>query len=114
MSYVVKGVDRILTSDQRQRYSRYLPLQGPNFAGPSMTPSPPDTVATRRKDGKTSRTNAEGQAGNRRSTMNSRDAAYDEAEQLQRAIEESKKEGTNINTSESARRGKRSRSDTEP
>jgi hypothetical protein len=46
--------------------------------------------------------------------MNSRDAAYDEAEQLQRAIEESKKEGAATNTSDSTRRGKRTRSDSEP
>lgn len=52
-------------------------------------------------------------AGNRRSTMNSRDAAYDEAEQLRRAIEESKKEGGAPETSTSISKGKRSRSDSE-
>lgn len=45
--------------------------------------------------------------------MNSREAAYDEEEQLRRAIEESKEE-TKINPDDLAsRRGKRSRSDSE-
>lgn len=49
----------------------------------------------------------------RRSTMNSRDAAYDEEELIRRAIEESK-EDNQLDTDEaSVRRGKRSRSDSE-
>lgn len=44
--------------------------------------------------------------------MNSRDSAYDEAEQLRRAIEESKKE-VKVTNSEFGRKGKRSRSDSE-
>ena len=114
VSFVFKYMGRALTRDQRQRYSRYLPLQGSTLTSSSTAPSPLDNVSTRRKDGKASRTNAESLAGNRRSTMNSRDAAYDEAEQLQRAIEESKREGAATNISDSTRRGKRSRSDTEP
>lgn len=114
MSSVFDYMGLTLTLDQRQRYSRYLPLQGSAFTASSTTSSPQDTTSTRRKDGKASRTNAESLAGNRRSTMNSRDAAYDEAEQLQRAIEESKKEGAATNTSDSTQREKRSRSDSEP
>lgn len=45
--------------------------------------------------------------------MNSRDSAYDEAEQLRRAIEESKKEAGAPDVEGSTRRGKRSRSDSE-
>ena len=62
------------------------------------------------KDGRTARGNAGALPSKRRATMNSRDSAYDEAEQLRRAIEESKKEagGEGI-----TRRGKRSRSDSE-
>ncbi|KAL2360847.1 hypothetical protein RJZ56_006294 [Blastomyces dermatitidis] len=48
----------------------------------------------------------------RRSTMNSRDAAYDE-EQLRRAIEESKEDTKSITDDLGSRRGKRSRSDSE-
>lgn len=114
MSFIFEYLGRALTLDQRQRYSRYLPLQGSAFTASSTTPPPQDTISTRRKDGKASRRNTESLAGNRRSTMNSRDAAYDEAEQLQRAIEESKKEGAVTNTSDSTRRGKRSRSNSEP
>ncbi|KAL5334350.1 hypothetical protein BJX70DRAFT_402645 [Aspergillus crustosus] len=47
----------------------------------------------------------------RRSTMNSRDAAYDEEEQLRRAIEESKEDTKSLDGDEAAlRRHKRSRS----
>ena len=49
----------------------------------------------------------------RRSTMNSRDAAYDEEEQLRRAIEESKEGNTSSPEEATTRRGKRSRSDSE-
>jgi hypothetical protein len=45
--------------------------------------------------------------------MNSRDAAYNEAEQLQRAIEESKKIGNVPNTDENPRKNKRGRSESE-
>jgi hypothetical protein len=45
--------------------------------------------------------------------MNSREAAYDEAEQLRRAIEESKKEGTAASETAASKRNKRSRSDSE-
>lgn len=45
--------------------------------------------------------------------MNSRDAAYDEAEQLRRAIEESKKELGGSVGDEKTRRNKRSRSDSQ-
>lgn len=45
--------------------------------------------------------------------MNSRDAAYDEEEQLRRAIEESKEETRAANEEVANRRGKRSRSDSE-
>ena len=74
---------------------------------------PQDASPTKPKGSRSSRTNAEIIAGKRRSTMNSRDAAYDEAEQLRRAIEESKKEGEAPSASVSTRRGKRSRSDSE-
>lgn len=60
-----------------------------------------------------SRPSAEALAHKRRSTMNSRDAAYDEAEQLRRAIEESKKEGGAPSVENGSRRNKRSRSDSE-
>lgn len=45
--------------------------------------------------------------------MNSRDAAYDEEEQLRRAIEESKEDNKPAGDDIAARRPKRSRSDSE-
>lgn len=49
----------------------------------------------------------------RRSTMNSRDAAYDEEELIRRAIEESKEDTKSLPDDTSIRRGKRSRSGSE-
>ena len=45
--------------------------------------------------------------------MNSRDSAYDEAEQLRRAIEESKRESAAAINAAGSRKGKRSRSASE-
>lgn len=53
-------------------------------------------------------------AGKRRSTMNSRDAAYDEAEQLRQAIEESKKYGDVANGGTGNPKSKRRRDESEP
>ena len=114
--YVILGPNKcfwVNELDCRQRYSRYLPVQEPNSAQQSPTPTPNDDFLKRSKEGRASRVNAESIASKRRSTMNSRDAAYDETEQLRRAIEESKNEGGAPSTSASTRRGKRSRSDSE-
>lgn len=79
----------------------------------SPSPAPQDSLSTKPKSSRSSRANAESLSGKRRSTMNSRDAAYDEAEQIRRAIEESRKDGDAPGTSVSTRRGKRSRSESE-
>ena len=96
----------------RQRYSRYLPLRLSPLPQSSPTSPTLEDSSKKIKEGRSSRANAEPHAGKRRATMNSRDSAYDEAEQLRRAIEESKKEVKNTN-SELGRKGKRSRSDSE-
>ena len=64
------------------------------------------------RDGRKSLANADNTSKGRRSTMNSRDAAYEE-EQLRRAIEESKREGGASGTTTGKRKGKRSRSESE-
>ena len=66
------------------------------------------------KDGRKSLGKADNISKGRRSTMNSRDAAYEE-EQLRRAIEESKREGgaSAPATTTGRRKGKRSRSESE-
>lgn len=93
-----------------QYSSLYLPI-APSSPAVSSRASSRDT-SKRVKDPK-SRSNDSAANIKRRSTMNSRDAAYDEEELIKRAIEESKEE-TKSNGDESAkRRGKRSRSDSE-
>ena len=95
-----------------QKYSCYLPaLEEPSFQA-SPEPSPLGTVLRKGKEGKSTRPSAEALAQKRRSTMNSRDAAYDEAEQLRIAIEESKKEGGAADIGNGLRT-KRSRSESE-
>ncbi|KAL8673874.1 MAG: hypothetical protein Q9168_001694 [Polycauliona sp. 1 TL-2023] len=98
-----------------QRYSNYRPVQDTPSPQPSLSPQSPqlqNPSPKKSKEGRSSRTNAERLAGNRRSTMNSRDAAYYEAEQLRQAIEESKKDST-TGASSISRKGKRSREDDE-
>lgn len=98
-----------------QRYSHYLPL----YQSLSRTTS---RAASFSKDGgsksprasKSGRPSSSLQSAKRRSTMNSRDAAYDEEEQLRRAIEASKGEKSGESTDGGGtRRGKRGRSDSE-
>ena len=93
-----------------QKYSRYLPVQEVDSLPTSPEPSNRDSNSRKSKDAK-ARPSAEALAHKRRSTMNSRDAAYDEAEQLRKAIEESKKERGSVDNG--SRRDKRSRSESE-
>lgn len=94
----------------RQNSSRYLPVY--EEASPKTSPSPsnpdPDSKAT--KDNKSSRQSGMSLSTKRRSTMNSRDAAYDEEEQLRMAIEQSKGQSADENLD---KRRKRGRSDSE-
>jgi len=97
----------------RQKYSHYLPL----YQTLSRTTS---RAASFSKDGtrsprgsKSGRLSSSLQSAKRRSTMNSRDAAYDEEEQLRRAIEASKGEKSGESMDGSIRRNKRGRSDSE-
>jgi hypothetical protein len=99
--------------ERRQRFSHYLPL----YQSLSRTTS---RAASFSKDGtrsprgsKSGRPSSSLQSAKRRSTMNSRDAAYDEEEQLRRAIEASKGEKSGESTDGGTRRGKRGRSDSE-
>lgn len=108
-----KDLHRIYTAPNGQRYSHYLPL----YQSLSRTTS---RAASFSKDGtrsprgsKSGRPSSSLQSAKRRSTMNSRDAAYDEEEQLRRAIEASKGEKSGESTDGGTRRGKRGRSDSE-
>lgn len=73
-----------------QRWSRYLPVVGPVSSKASPTSSHPRETEMKSSRSKTAAQNSLAQSSKRRSTMNSRDAAYDEEEQLRQAIEESK------------------------
>ncbi|KAE8147883.1 hypothetical protein BDV25DRAFT_159394 [Aspergillus avenaceus] len=90
--------------------SQYLPVAPPLSA--SSRESSRDN-SKRSKDSKQRQNESATGNPKRRSTMNSRDAAYDEEEQLRRAIEESKEEVKPASEEVAARRGKRSRSDSE-
>ena len=80
---------------------------------PQTSPVPAAKEKSKKpRDGRKSQANADNTSKGRRSTMNSRDAAYEE-EQLRRAIEESKREGGAPGTTTGRRKGKRSRSEGE-
>jgi hypothetical protein len=96
----------------RQRYSHYLPLKRQsrttsraaslNKDGPR---SPPKD-----KESRNGRAPSNTQTQKRRSTMNSRDAGYDEAEAIRRAIEASKEDAAPDAVDSISRRAKRGRS----
>ena len=93
-----------------RQYSIYLPVQDSDFDTASPELKPKD-VSKQTREGKPIRNDLEKVVKGRRATMNSRDSAYDEAEQLRRAIEESKRDSM-IKTN-GQRKGKRSRNDSE-
>lgn len=94
----------------RQYSSTYLPVAPVSSPPASSRESSRDNDSRRSKNSKrySDATNPK-----RRSTMNSRDAAYDEEEQLLRAIEESKEDNKSVTDEGATRRAKRSRSDSE-
>ena len=109
---------------RRQRYSHYLPLkrQSRNTSRATSlikerTRSPRGEKEKDTKEPKEPRngrnSSATHSASKRRSTMNSREAAYDEAEAIRRAIEASKEDAQPDQPDGSVRRAKRGRSDSE-
>ncbi|KAL2812361.1 hypothetical protein BJX63DRAFT_432624 [Aspergillus granulosus] len=105
-----KDLHKIRSETNGQYSSQYLPV----------VPIPSSAITSRessRDNAKRSKEQKSGQSDTfpnpkRRSTMNSRDAAYDEEELIRRAIEESK-EDNKADGEEGSRRPKRSRSDSE-
>jgi hypothetical protein len=103
----------LMLLDNRQMYSKYLPV---TEMSPKTSRGSSQSKEFEFKDPKTKsgRLSVLSRGGKRRSTMNSRDAAYDEEEQLRRAIEASKGNGKlSIDGESSVKRGKRGRSDSE-
>ncbi|KAF7712310.1 Uncharacterized protein PECH_003611 [Penicillium ucsense] len=106
-----KDLHRIRGEPNGQHSSTYLPVAPASSPAPSSRASSHDT--SRRSRDLKSRGSEGASNPKRRSTMNSRDAAYDEEELIRRAIEESKEE-TKSNEDETAPRvSKRSRSESE-
>ncbi|TQS36633.1 hypothetical protein Golomagni_02910 [Golovinomyces magnicellulatus] len=107
-----KDLHKIFTASNGQRYSHYLPLHQnvarigsrSNLLSKEEIKSPSGV-----KSGRLS--SLQSANAKRRSTMNSRDAAYDEEEQISKAIEASKDVKNIENNYVNSRRGKRSRSD---
>ncbi|KAI9802603.1 MAG: hypothetical protein M1833_001677 [Piccolia ochrophora] len=105
-----RDLHKISTAPNGQRYSRYLPVLGPLSPGPSRA-----TSHSKDADPKVGKEKGNRAAllagGKRRSTMNSRDAAYDEDEMVRIAIAKSKAEKAGAQNENGSRKGKRSRSD---
>ncbi|KAG9242275.1 hypothetical protein BJ878DRAFT_482166 [Calycina marina] len=109
-----KDLHRIYTAPNGQRYSHYLPLYESRSRATSRGASFPKDGTRSPRGSKNGRLSSSAQSAKRRSTMNSRDAAYDEEEELRRAIEASKGQKSEEGTEGSGSgRGKRGRSDSE-
>ncbi|KAK5990982.1 Putative histone deacetylase complex subunit cti6 [Cladobotryum mycophilum] len=107
-----KDLHKIHSASNGQKYSKYLPLNRPSRTTSRATSITKDGARSPKLGGsKTARANTISQTSKRRSTMNSRDAAYDD-EQLRRAIEASKEE-THEGPENNGRRTKRGRSNSE-
>lgn len=105
------GATMLMTS--RQRSSTYLPVAPPALSPAPSSPASSRDISRRSKDPKLRLSEGAMSSTKRRSTMNSRDAAYDEEELIRRAIEESKEDNKSSDDETTIRRGKRSRSDSE-
>ncbi|RLL94153.1 hypothetical protein CFD26_100855 [Aspergillus turcosus] len=106
-----KDLHKIKNEANGHYSSQYLPVV-PAPSSPATSRDSSRDNSRRAKDSK-SRQSESIANPKRRSTMNSRDAAYDEEEQLRRAIEESKEDTQPAAEDITVRRGKRSRSDSE-
>ncbi|EHK18664.1 uncharacterized protein TRIVIDRAFT_225227 [Trichoderma virens Gv29-8] len=108
-----KDLHKIQTANNGQKYSKYLPLSRPARTSSRATSIAKDGARSPRLgSAKSIRSQSTSQISKRRSTMNSRDAAYDD-EQLRRAIEASKEEVGQDGTESVIRRTKRVRSNSE-
>ncbi|RYP02806.1 hypothetical protein DL764_005602 [Monosporascus ibericus] len=89
-----KDLHKVYTASNGQKYSIFLPIHRTSRAASRATSTTKDGARSPKVNGssKNSRSSAAAYTSKRRSTMNSRDAAYDEEEQLRRAIEASKED----------------------
>ncbi|KAI9861054.1 MAG: hypothetical protein M1813_005483 [Trichoglossum hirsutum] len=109
-----RDLHKITIGMNGQRFSRYLlALEASSPKPPRSTSQSKDRDSKALPNSKSARPSTGSTQTKRRSTMNSRDAAYDD-EQLRKAIEESEREGkSSVNLDTSSRRVKRGRSDSE-
>ncbi|KAJ1335923.1 PHD-finger [Microdochium nivale] len=116
-----KDLHRVFSSNSGQKYSIFLPVHRLSRAVSQAISTANETAGshspkeTNTRNSRSAAAAAAADRGKRRSTMNSRDAAYDEEEQLRRAIEASKGEPGDEDTELTAasRRPKRIRDDSE-
>ncbi|KAI1475790.1 hypothetical protein F4774DRAFT_413562 [Daldinia eschscholtzii] len=109
-----KDLHKIYIASNGQKYSIFLPIHRPSRAASRATSTAKDgALSPKSNPPKNSRSSAAAHTSKRRSTMNSRDAAYDEEEQLRRAIEASKEDAIPEVAEPPSRRPKRSRDDSE-
>ncbi|KAI1453965.1 hypothetical protein F4805DRAFT_340410 [Annulohypoxylon moriforme] len=109
-----KDLHKIFTASNGQKYSIFLPIHRPSRAASRATSTAKDGAQSPKgPTTKNSRSSAAAHTSKRRSTMNSRDAAYDEEEQLRRAIEASKEDAIPEVAEPPPRRPKRGRDDSE-
>ncbi|KAK8075055.1 hypothetical protein PG997_009718 [Apiospora hydei] len=113
-----RDLHKIYTASNGQKYSIYLPIHRPSRStSRAASAATHGTRSPKGSERKSSRASASAAAAaahhKRRSTMNSRDAAYDEEEQLRRAIEASKEDAIPEELEGAGRRPKRGREDEE-
>ncbi|KAK4175685.1 putative histone deacetylase [Triangularia setosa] len=109
-----RDLHKLWTASNGNTYSFYLPLrrQSRTSSRSASLNKEGTRSPTKEKETRSGRATSANQTSKRRSTMNSREAAYDEAEALRRAIEASKEDA--LPESEGVpRRPKRGRSDSE-
>ncbi|KAL2276740.1 hypothetical protein FJTKL_00516 [Diaporthe vaccinii] len=110
-----KDLHKVHIASNGQRYSHYFPIL-PNHRKSTTRSRSPKDKDSKERETRSGRQSSITQASKRRSTMNSRDAAYDEEEQLRLAIEASKEvvgQDSAIDSASGSRRSKRGRDDSE-
>lgn len=108
-----KELHKIYTASNGQKWSKYVPHNRPSRATSRATSIAKEgNRSPKTGTSKSSRPTSASQSSKRRSTMNSRDRAYED-EQLLRAIEASKEDVPQDGSEILTRRAKRGRSDSE-
>ncbi|KAL2130826.1 hypothetical protein VTI74DRAFT_5918 [Chaetomium olivicolor] len=104
---------KLWTASNGSVYSHYLPLKRHTRTASRSASLNKEAARspTKEKETRNGRTSSANQTSKRRSTLNSREAGYDEAEALRRAIEASKEDALPEQAESGNRRPKRGRSD---